>query len=70
MLTEILIIFLLFLANGAFSMAEMAVVLSNKARLRVLVEEGHQVLRHPWSWLKIPIAYSQPCRQGILSSPP
>ena len=41
MLTEILIIFLLFLANGAFSMAEMAVVSSNKARLRVLVEGGH-----------------------------
>lgn len=41
MLTEILIIFLLFLANGAFSMAEMAVVSSSKARLRVLVEEGH-----------------------------
>ncbi|MCK9566156.1 MAG: hemolysin family protein [Methanothrix sp.] len=41
MLTEILIIILLFLANGAFSMAEMAVVSSSKARLRVLVEEGH-----------------------------
>jgi putative hemolysin len=41
MLTEILIIFLLFLASGAFSMAEMAVVSSSKARLRVLVEEGH-----------------------------
>jgi putative hemolysin len=41
MLTEILIIFLLFLANGAFSMAEIAVVSSSKARLRVLAEEGH-----------------------------
>ena len=41
MLTEILIIFLLFLANGAFSMAEMAVVSSSKARLRAMVEEGH-----------------------------
>jgi len=41
MLTEILIIFLLFLANGAFSMAEMAVVSSSKARLRAWVEEGH-----------------------------
>ena len=41
MLTEFLIIFLLFLANGAFSMAEMAVVSSSKARLRSLVEEGH-----------------------------
>ncbi|MCK9440497.1 MAG: hemolysin family protein [Methanothrix sp.] len=41
MLTEILVIILLFLANGAFSMAEMAVVSSSKARLRVLVEEGH-----------------------------
>ncbi|OPY52677.1 MAG: hypothetical protein A4E49_01782 [Methanosaeta sp. PtaU1.Bin112] len=41
MLTEILIIFLLFLANGAFSMAEMAVVSSSKARLKAWVEEGH-----------------------------
>jgi len=41
MLTEFLIIFLLFLANGAFSMAEMAVVSSSKARLRSLVEDGH-----------------------------
>jgi putative hemolysin len=41
MLTEILIIFLLFLANGAFSMAEMAVVSSSKARLRAWVDEGH-----------------------------
>ncbi len=41
MFTEFLIIFLLFLANGAFSMAEMAVVSSSKARLRVLAEEGH-----------------------------
>ena len=41
MFTEILIIFLLFLANGAFSMAEIAVVSSSKARLRALVEEGH-----------------------------
>ena len=40
MLTEILIIFLLFLANGAFSMAEIAVVSSSKARLRAMVEEG------------------------------
>jgi putative hemolysin len=40
MLAEILIIFLLFLVNGAFSMAEMAVVASSKARLRVLIEEG------------------------------
>jgi len=41
MLTEILIIFLLFLASGVFSMTEMAVVSSSKARLRALVEDGH-----------------------------
>jgi len=41
MLTEILIIFLLFLANGAFSMAEIAVVSSSKTRLRAMAEEGH-----------------------------
>ncbi|MDQ1282890.1 MAG: magnesium and cobalt exporter, family [Euryarchaeota archaeon] len=41
MLTGILIIFILFLINGAFSMAEIAVVSSSKARLRVQAEEGH-----------------------------
>lgn len=41
MLTEILIIFILFLANGAFSMAEMAVATSSKARLRILIDEGN-----------------------------
>jgi putative hemolysin len=41
MLTEILIIFLLFLASGVFSMTEMAVVSSRKARLRALVDDGH-----------------------------
>ena len=45
MLAEILIIFLLFLVNGAFSMAEMAVVASSKARLRVLIEEGRSGAR-------------------------
>jgi len=41
MLTGILIILILFLVNGAFSMAEIAVVSSSKARLRILAEEGH-----------------------------
>ena len=40
MLSEILIILMLFLANGAFSMAEMAVVSSRRARLRQIAEEG------------------------------
>lgn len=40
MLFEILIIFLLIIANGVFSMAEMAVVSSNKALLRQRAEEG------------------------------
>lgn len=40
MLYETLIILILFLANGAFSMAEMAVISSRKARLRQIAEEG------------------------------
>ncbi len=40
MLSEILIILILFLVNGAFSMAEMAVVSSRRARLRQIAEEG------------------------------
>lgn len=40
--TEIFLIFLLVIANGLFSMAEMAVVSSRKARLRQRSEEGSQ----------------------------
>jgi len=40
MLIEILIILILILANGAFSMAEMAVVSSRKARLRQMADSG------------------------------
>ncbi len=39
-LTEILIIFVLLLANGVFAMAEIAVVSSRKARLQALAGEG------------------------------
>lgn len=39
---EIILIFLLVLANGVFSMAEMAVVSSRKARLRQRKEDGHR----------------------------
>ena len=38
--TEILIIFLLLLANGIFAMAEIAVVSSRKGRLKKLADEG------------------------------
>ena len=40
MLHEILVIIILILANGAFSMAEMAVVLSRKTRLRQMADQG------------------------------
>jgi putative hemolysin len=40
MLTEILIVFALILANGFFSGAEMAIVASRRGRLRALAEQG------------------------------
>lgn len=40
MLSDIVIILILLLANGAFAMAEIAVVSSRKARLRQIAEEG------------------------------
>ena len=40
MLYEILIIIILILTNGAFSMAEMAVVSARKARLRQMADQG------------------------------
>lgn len=39
-LTEILIIFVLLLANGVFAMAEIAIVSARKARLKALAGEG------------------------------
>ena len=38
---ELLVLFFLFMLNGLFSMSEMAVVSSRKARLQQLVDEGH-----------------------------
>jgi hypothetical protein len=38
---EIVILFLLLLANGVFAMAEISVVSSNKARLRRLADQGN-----------------------------
>jgi putative hemolysin len=42
---EILIIFVLLLANGVFAMAEIAVVSSRKARLKALADEGSEKAR-------------------------
>ena len=42
---EIGVIFLLLLANGIFAMAEIAVVSANKARLRILAEQGNRKAR-------------------------
>ncbi len=38
---ELLIVLMLFVANGVFAMSEMAVVSSRKARLRQMASEGH-----------------------------
>ena len=38
---EFFVLFLLFVLNGVFSMSEMAVVSSRKARLQQLFDEGH-----------------------------
>ncbi|HUP94427.1 MAG TPA: CNNM domain-containing protein, partial [Burkholderiales bacterium] len=38
---ELLVLFFLFMLNGLFSMSEMAVVSSRKARLQQLFDEGH-----------------------------
>ena len=42
---EILVIFLLLLANGMFAMSEIAIVSARKARLPQLAEEGHRGAR-------------------------
>ncbi len=42
---EIIVIFLLLIANGVFAMAEIAVVSSNKARLRRLADQGNSTAK-------------------------
>ena len=42
MIEQLLIVFVLILANGFFSGAEMAIVASRKGRLRRLAEHGDQ----------------------------
>ncbi len=44
-LTEVLVILLLILANGLFSMSEFAIISSRKERLQKSAEEGHQGAR-------------------------
>jgi putative hemolysin len=39
---ELLVLLFLFIVNGLFSMSEMAVVSSRKARLQQLYDEGHK----------------------------
>ena len=55
---EILILFLLLIANGIFAMAEIAVVSVRKARLKLLVEDGNhrakvtlEIAQHPARFL-------------------
>jgi putative hemolysin len=62
---EILIIFLLLLANGVFAMAEIAVVSSRKARLKSLADEGDPKARAALALAKHPTNFLSTVQIGI-----
>lgn len=65
LLLDILIIFLLLLANGIFAMAEIAVVSSRKARLRGLAEEGSRKAKAALALAEQPTAFLSTVQIGI-----
>jgi putative hemolysin len=62
---EILIIFLLLLANGVFAMAEIAVVSSRKARLKSLADEGDPKARAALALAQHPTSFLSTVQIGI-----
>ncbi len=64
-LTEILIIFVLLLANGVFAMAEIAVVSSRKARLKALAAEGSRKAEAALALAQAPTQFLSTVQIGI-----
>ena len=64
-LTEILIIFVLLLANGVFAMAEIAVVSSRKARLKALAAEGSPKAQAALALAQAPTRFLSTVQIGI-----
>jgi putative hemolysin len=65
LLLELLIIFFLLLANGAFSMAEIAVVSSRKSRLRQRAEQGDAGARRALALAESPNTFLATVQVGI-----
>jgi putative hemolysin len=64
-LPELLLLFLLLLANGFFSMAELAVVSSRKTRLRELAEEGDRHAARALAVAESPTRFLSTVQVGI-----
>jgi len=65
MVEQILIVFVLILANGSFSGAEMAIVASRKGRLRRLSEHGDQAARKALDLASSPDKFLPTDQSGI-----
>ncbi len=65
LLLELVIIFFLLLANGAFSMAEIAIVSSRKSRLRQLAENGDPRARRALALAETPNTFLATVQIGI-----
>ena len=62
---EALIILVLILLNGFFAMAEIAVVSSQKVRLKQLAREGTGRPGGPWNWPMLRPAFYPPSRSAL-----
>ena len=65
LLVEILIIFLLLLANGVFAMAEISVVSSRRARLKKLADDGSTPARIAFTLAEEPTRFLSTVQIGI-----
>jgi putative hemolysin len=65
LLVEILIIFLLLLANGVFAMAEISVVSSRRARLKKLADDGSTPARIAFALAEEPTRFLSTVQIGI-----
>ena len=65
---DFIIIVILIIANGIFSMTELAIVNAKKRRLEEMAESGNERARRPLSWQRIRTRCSLPSKSVSLSS--
>ncbi|HVH29339.1 MAG TPA: hemolysin family protein [Vicinamibacterales bacterium] len=67
MLTDIVLVFVLILLNGAFALSEIAIVSSRRTRLAQLTDAGHPGARHALALASEPTRFLSSVQVGITS---